>query len=251
MLEARTSQPKLPPLTPSRILHLVTVPPKRSMNEHVLSLRRRLPRRGRHLPRNRPDKPRELARDRGGDLRFRLSPRDEAPEARRQAELGLPRDITDDLRQRFLPVRMLATDARNPLIRPCRFGEQAAHVRIAGFGDRAAPHRRPTRVFRGHEPEIGHELARMSETREISEFCNQRNGGEERHAAQGLERGDDGGPALRRRELSELLGESVDPLFGSAIVSRYSCSVTCCAAVGKLRSVNHRRYGSVQPSRPG
>src|SRR4029434_1779398 len=36
-LEARTSQPTLPPLTTSRILHLVTVPPNRSMNEHVLS----------------------------------------------------------------------------------------------------------------------------------------------------------------------------------------------------------------------
>src|SRR6202011_1454150 len=37
----------------------------------------------------------------------------------------------------------------------------------------------------------------------------------------------------------------------SAIVSRYSCRAICCAPLGKLRSVNHRRYGSVQPSRPG
>src|SRR3989338_4467977 len=103
----------LPPLTSSRILHLVTVPPNRSRNEDVLCWRRILPRRGRHLPRNRPDKPREFARDRRGDLWFGLAPRDEALEARRQPELRFPRNVADDFRQRFLPVRMLAADPRN------------------------------------------------------------------------------------------------------------------------------------------
>src|ERR1700730_14021392 len=51
-------QPKLTPLTPSRILHLVTVPPKRSMNKHVMRTRRISTRRGRHLLANRPDEPR-------------------------------------------------------------------------------------------------------------------------------------------------------------------------------------------------
>ena len=110
------------------------------MNEHVLSLRGRLLRRGRHLPRNRPDKPRELARDRGGDLRFGLPSRDQAPEAGGQPELGLPRDVTHDFRQGFLPVRMLTPNPGNPLIRPRRLGEQSSHVWIAGLGDGAAPH---------------------------------------------------------------------------------------------------------------
>jgi transposase len=37
----------------------------------------------------------------------------------------------------------------------------------------------------------------------------------------------------------------------SSIVSRYSCSAMCCGARGKLRSASQRRYGLVQPARPG
>jgi hypothetical protein len=43
-------------------------------------------------------------------------------------------------------------------------------VRIAGLGDRAAPHARPAGVFRRHEPEIRHELTRMPEPRQVSEL---------------------------------------------------------------------------------
>src|ERR1700681_554156 len=111
------------PLTASRVLHLVTVPPKRSTNEHVMPTRRNSTRRGRHLLRNRPDEPRELARDRGGDLRFGLPSRDQTPEAGGQAQLGFPGDVTHDLGQRFLAIRMLAPDARLPLIRPRRLRE--------------------------------------------------------------------------------------------------------------------------------
>ena len=101
---------------------------------------------------------------------FALPARDQPPEAGRQPELGLPRDVTHDLRQGFLPVRMLTPDPRNPLIRPRRLGEQASHVRIAGLRDRPAPHPGPTRVFRRHEPEIRHEFARMPKAREVAEF---------------------------------------------------------------------------------
>src|SRR6202163_2321728 len=129
------------PLTASRVLHLVTVPPKRSTNEHVMPACRMSTRCGRHLLRNRPDEPRELARDRGGDLRFGLPPRDQPPEARRQPELGFPGDVTHDFRQRLLAIRVLAPNPRNPLIRPGCFREQAAYGRIARLGDRprAAP----------------------------------------------------------------------------------------------------------------
>src|SRR6202040_435001 len=69
----RTYQPKLTPLTPSRALHLATVPPERPRNEHVMTTPRlSLRRRRRDLLCNRPDEPRELARNRGRALRFGL-----------------------------------------------------------------------------------------------------------------------------------------------------------------------------------
>ena len=74
-----------------------TVPPNRSRNEHVMP-RRCSPRRGRHLPRNRPDEPRQLSRDRRRHFGLRFAPRDQPSEAGRQTELGLPRNITHDLR---------------------------------------------------------------------------------------------------------------------------------------------------------
>src|SRR2546430_2942537 len=62
-------------------------------------------------------KKKKLACDRGGDLRFGLAPRNQAPETCRQPKLGLPRDVTHDLWQRFLSVRMLTPNAGSPLIR--------------------------------------------------------------------------------------------------------------------------------------
>ena len=69
---------------------------------------------------------------------------------------------------------MLAPDARNALIGPRRFGEQPPRVRIAGLGDPAAADARPTRVFRRDEAEVGHQLARMTEPREVAELGDER-----------------------------------------------------------------------------
>ena len=80
--------------------------------------------------------------------------RDEPPEARRQAELGLPRNVADHRGQRLLPIPVLAADAWNPVIRLRRFDEQPAGVRIARLRDGAAAHTRPAGIFRRHEPEI-------------------------------------------------------------------------------------------------
>jgi len=50
-----------------------------------------------YLPCDRPDESREFPRDRGRHLRLGLAARYEFPKARRQAELGLPGDITHRL----------------------------------------------------------------------------------------------------------------------------------------------------------
>ena len=74
---------------------------------------------------------------------------------------------------------MLATDSRNPLIRPRGFGEQSSHMGIARLRDAAAPDIRPAGVFRRDEPEIRHELARMTKAREVAEFRDERDRGDE------------------------------------------------------------------------
>jgi hypothetical protein len=88
------------------------------MNEYVLTPRRRLPRGGRHLARNGPDKPCELARNCGGDFRVGLPARDEAPEARGLPELRLPAMSHTNFGRGFLPIGMLTPNPGNALIRP-------------------------------------------------------------------------------------------------------------------------------------
>ena len=80
-------------------------------------------------------------------------------------------------------IRVLPPNPRNPLIRPRRFREQVARVRIPRFGDRPAPHPEPRRVFRRHQPEIRHELARLAKAGEVSEFGDQAHRGDERDPA--------------------------------------------------------------------
>jgi hypothetical protein len=65
----------------------------------------------------------KVARDRGRHHGLGVPARDETTEPSSHAELPLPRDVADDLRQRFLPIRMRTTDPRDPLIRPRGFGE--------------------------------------------------------------------------------------------------------------------------------
>jgi hypothetical protein len=54
----------------------------------------------------------------------------------------------------------------------------------------------------------------MPEPREVAEFRDEGHRRDERHAAQGLERGDDRGPTPRRRELTELVRQPGDSLLG-------------------------------------
>jgi hypothetical protein len=113
------------------------------MNEDVMSMRGVSTRHGRHRARNRPDEPCQLAGDGRRHFGFGLATRDQLTEARRQSELGLPCDVADDLRQRFLPIRMLAPNPWNPLICPGRFGEETADVGIARLRNGAASDTRP------------------------------------------------------------------------------------------------------------
>ena len=64
------------------------------------------------------------------------------------------------------------------LIMPRGFDQYAAHERVAGARDAAAPMRVATRVLAGHEPEVGHQRARRGEPAEIMQL------GENQHRRQ-------------------------------------------------------------------
>jgi hypothetical protein len=191
---------------------LATVPPTRPMQEDVLCAGPL--RRGWHLARDRPDESGQLPCDGRGDLRLRFATGHQPPEARRQSELRPPGNVTHHLGERFLPIGMLAPDPGNALIRPRRFRQEASHVRIAGLRDRATAHARPAGVLRRHHSQVRHELARVPEAPQVAEFGDQRHRGDERHAAQRLERRHDRCPTPDGRQRSQLLGQALESPLG-------------------------------------
>jgi len=142
--------------------------------------------RGAYLTSNRPDESAELPRDRRGHLWFRLAARHESTDAARQPEVGLPGDVTDDLREPFLAIQLWPANSREALIGPRRFREPPPDVRIPGLRESSAPHTRPTGLCRGHQAEKRHQFARMAEAREIPEFGDDAHRGNERDAPQRL-----------------------------------------------------------------
>jgi hypothetical protein len=74
---------------------------------------------------------------------------------------------------------------------------------VAGFGDPAPTYTRPARVFRGDEAEERHQLAGVLDASDVAHFGDEAYGRDEGDAAQRLQRLHHGGPAPRRRELSE------------------------------------------------
>src|SRR5271157_6256996 len=114
-----------------------------------------------------PDEAREFAGDRGGDNIGRLAGAGELAIARAQPHLSLPGNIADCLWQLFLPEQQLAADPSREAITPGRLDQQSTGRAVAGFGEAAAFDAGPARMLRRHQTEIGHQLARIGETREV------------------------------------------------------------------------------------
>ena len=72
------------------------------------------------------------------------------------------------------------------------FDEQPPRMAVAGLGDAALAASLVAGIFRGHETEIGHELARMVEAPGAAEFADQHHGADQRKAAQTHHGFDDG-----------------------------------------------------------
>ena len=102
----------------------------------------------------------------------------------------------------------------HPLIGPRRFGQQAPRVRVAGLRNPAASYAGATRIFRGHEAEVRHQLARTREPSNIADLRDEAHRRDKRDPAQRLQRLHDRCPPPRRGELPELVREGLDVAFG-------------------------------------
>jgi len=87
-----------------------------------------------------PDETQQFAPDRGHRLVLVLPARCEFCIAFVQTILGLPGDFSDFFSELEITLssKQIAADPGAPLIRPCRFDNNSAEMRVAGFGDRTA-----------------------------------------------------------------------------------------------------------------
>jgi hypothetical protein len=93
---------------------------------------------GLDLGADRPDEADELAGEGGDDLAGGLALVGEAPVPPVQALLGAPRNGGDLRGQRLLKPALAQAQVRSVTVVPSRFYENAAKVRVATLGDRAA-----------------------------------------------------------------------------------------------------------------
>src|SRR5262245_56566304 len=115
----------------------------------------------------RPQKPRELARDRHGDLGRGLVLFDEAPEAATQSLLRFICNRNHSAWLTFAPACERGPYIRSVLIVPRRFNEQAADEPVTRARDAAPAMLLAGRIFAGHEPQICHQRPRRFESAEI------------------------------------------------------------------------------------
>ena len=132
-----------------------------------------------------------------------LAPRDEAPVALAQADLGLPSEILEGLGQ-LVDARLdVRGDFGRMAIRPGRFDQDAACAPVAGFRDPALATCRPARIFRRDQADKGGELAGIVEASEVAQFGDDGQRDHPLDPAQGLERLDDRIPVPLRGERLE------------------------------------------------
>src|SRR6516164_5652773 len=144
----------------------------------------RLARCWRHAPGDGPDEACQFAGDRGSDHIGRFAGAGELAIAGTEPKLCLPGDLADRLGLFLLPEQQLATDPRREAVTPGRLDQQPAGRAVAGFGEAAASDACTARMLARHQPEIGHQLARIGEAREVAQFSDQRCRIDQRHAAQ-------------------------------------------------------------------
>ena len=109
-----------------------------------------------------------------------------------EPDLGFPADRLERGGELFQAQLEVTTDLGRIPVRPGAFDEGTTRMRIASLGNATLLTTSPTRIFRGCEPEIVHELSGVIEARQVSELRHRGHRDGELDAAQGLESLDDG-----------------------------------------------------------
>src|SRR5262249_39690921 len=112
-----------------------------------------------------PDEARQLTGDRRGDDIGRLAVAGELAVARAQSQLRFPGDLADRPGLRLLPKQELTADPGREAVTPSRLDQEPAGRAVASLGETAALDAGTARMLGRHQPEIGHQLARIGKTR--------------------------------------------------------------------------------------
>lgn len=124
-----------------------------------------------------PDEAEQLPANRGRDRERRFAAFAQASVPRTQPALRLGGD-GDDGRGLILLARAEhgARQVRPMAIRPRRLDEHPVEMSVAGFGDRAAMHAAPARMFARDQAGVAHELARGREAPQRTDLADEGGG---------------------------------------------------------------------------
>ena len=181
------------------------------------------------LPGDGPDEGGQFASDGDGDLVLVFALVDQGAITLAEPDLCLPADVLDGRAEFFESDLQLSADLGRIAIGPGAFDEVSAGMTVAGLGDATLAALCATGVFGRCEAEVGHELPRVVEAGQVTEFGDDGDGGEELYTAQGLNAFDDGieTPLLRlflefgieALEAVLLFGDSTDVFLEDDLLS--------------------------------
>jgi hypothetical protein len=165
-----------------------------------------------------PDKGGQFAGDGDGDLVLVFALVHQGAVAFAESDLRLPADVLKGLAEFFEAQLQMPADLGRIAVGPGALDQDLAGVGVAGFGDAALTALPAAGVLGGGEAEIAHELSWIIETGQVAEFGDERDGGEELYASEGLDGLDHGEQAPVAGVVLEFGLQALHPLvlFGNA-----------------------------------
>ena len=136
-----------------------------------------------HSPPNIPNEARKFAGYGGTDLVVMETAGPQTPKPMTKPHLGLPGGFNARAGLTFEAGLQRFPDAWGEAIVPGRFDQDASHVSIASFRERALMAGAPARMLPRHETEVAHEVLGVREAAQIAQFGHNRDAREEINAA--------------------------------------------------------------------
>ena len=138
-----------------------------------------------HVDADGPDESQQFATDRRDHLLFTFSPREERAITAVQPMLRLPRDLFHLSTDGGLPLPQCGAHGWAVAIGPGGFDDDAPKMRVARFGNPAAPGPRAAGILACNGTAVAHELSRLRKTREFPDLRRDRHRRDEGDPAQG------------------------------------------------------------------